>query len=606
MINALANVNETSHALGYQSFLKQKKPFKQVGAKGFDNGETLDGWKREWMQRSERAGAEKDEVDFKAEQGEVGAKVVMNWLSGKDHYANLVDWQNRLAAETLGPGTFWSKRPIQIDKVAWTPCENSFENFINACAECPKLGCWSGTKHANNPSDVLLMVTNSDKQTTIIGLSLKATFKNAALTIANMAVCGFLYLIVDGRDLEHKGDFCTKRGPVKGAGYVGRVARVYEPWEGFKHSVNENPQGWPAGGTSAAKQVWWKKNVQPSKKVIVKKNAYLIKQKSIALGGVRDILFDEIKKSWGTLQSGDEKAQIILMPRTALKHVLAGILQFTHNDVAHGGCKVPYVKLTAFGNMHIEIKPPVIEKYLEGAGNAVGGGGGGGGPAPFVSVKIVKRASDSLMLCIYKQGRFVPYFLIRAKCAARPPSSLKIDIKPINTAECVQTGGGRRALPEKWEEYVASTPRELDVFVQNLLEDTFPDCNIMEGRVRPKRNCRGEIVNGEEAQAIETERQVCIAEIAAAGGRRIVGPPKDVEGTLKAALTNKLEIIRSHLPPHDHWTRYQEALGASFWKDQESLVREAADWLLSAPKASGGSRNNIDVAKRSPLEKDSR
>ena len=593
MINALANVNETSHALGYQTFLKQKKPFKQVGAKGFDKGKSLDGWKREWMQRSVDAGAEQGQIVVKDRQGSVGAAAIAKWLR-EGGIGYLGDWESRVG------DNFFTARPIKIDKVAWTPCGVSFTNFINTCASCKGLACWRGTKHANNPSDVLLMVTNSANppQTTIIGVSLKATFKNAALTIYNGGVCGFLYLIVDRQDLDNKESYCTTRGPVAGTSYGPRVIAVIEPYTQFCRGLVNKIQGYPPeASTSAAKQAWWKTNVQPSKNQILK--PALIKLKLNALGGVRDNLLAQIKSVWGQIQEDQSTAITMLMTRDNLAFALAGILQFTHSDVARGGCKVPYVKLTAFGNMKIEIKPPAIEKYLEDAGNAAGGG-------DHISVKIVKRGADSLMLCIYKVNRFVPYFLIRVKCASRPPGSLKIDIKPVKTPQCVQTGGDRRPFPRDVEEYIQKVPSELDVMLQNLLEDTFPDCEPS-AQVRPKRNCKGEIVNYIEVDEVVKE------EIAACNEEELSHRPLGVRqapltqelvmSRLAQALNNKLSIIQSKIPPHSYSTRIWTT--PEFWRQQKQLVYNLDNFLFKhpygvsvLPPLTGGSRKRRTKRRR--------
>ena len=157
----------------------------------FDSGASLQTWLKKWKARS--AEAEEEDIGIKAEQGEIGAAAIHGWLqTGIAGNRQLAEWENHV------PDAFFKKRPIKIDKVAWTPCGQSFTDFIKNCTKCK--GCpatFRGTLHANNPSDALLMVTNKANEKTIIGVSLKATFKNADLTIYNGGVCGFLYLIVD-------------------------------------------------------------------------------------------------------------------------------------------------------------------------------------------------------------------------------------------------------------------------------------------------------------------------------------------------------------------------------------------------------------------------
>ena len=263
MINALANVNEISHVLGYKNFLqKKKKSFKVVAKDKFDSGASLQTWLKKWKARS--AEAEEEDIGIKAEQGEIGAAAIHGWLqTGIAGNRQLAEWENHV------PDAFFKKRPIKIDKVAWTPCGQSFTDFIKNCTKCK--GCpatFRGTLHANNPSDALLMVTNKANEKTIIGVSLKATFKNADLTIYNGGVCGFLYLIVDKQDLENKELFCPRGGKPVGD-YAVRVPQVIAPYTDFCTGL-VNEKGYPAAeATSAVKQKWWKEKVQPAKKFFI-------------------------------------------------------------------------------------------------------------------------------------------------------------------------------------------------------------------------------------------------------------------------------------------------------------------------------------------------
>ena len=63
MINALANVNEISHVLGYKKYLPKKKhSFKVVSKDKFDSGQSLQGWLKKWKARSTGADAAPEEI----------------------------------------------------------------------------------------------------------------------------------------------------------------------------------------------------------------------------------------------------------------------------------------------------------------------------------------------------------------------------------------------------------------------------------------------------------------------------------------------------------------------------------------------------------------
>ena len=109
MINALANVNELAHAVGYQNFLNPKKnSFKVVGGKVFDNGKSLNTILKRWKTAAANVGATPVMMDIKDDQGRRGAAEIVRWLS-EGAPGRPIAWNEKYPR-------FFNGKPITIEK----------------------------------------------------------------------------------------------------------------------------------------------------------------------------------------------------------------------------------------------------------------------------------------------------------------------------------------------------------------------------------------------------------------------------------------------------------------------------------------------------------
>ena len=164
-------------------------------------------------------------------------------------------------------------------------------------------------------------------------------------------------------------------------------------------------------------------------------------EKLTALSGVRDYLFEQLSN-----KISEEGENI----HTFTRHLWAGVMQFSHATLDGGGdTQLPYIKLTGFlksgskyssykstkkigkgdkpsidqcvNDITIDIDPPNIENYIS--------------RTEKTKLVIKKAGHVSIILSIHGESEdgieLIHSYNIRVKLESSPPSSIKIDIKPI-------------------------------------------------------------------------------------------------------------------------------------------------------------------------------
>ena len=435
--NALANVNEVAFTLeckylsnndqSFQYKLEQNGDKLKLGVlePASSHQELIDELEKKVADIKYNEINEK-KVMIKIEQAKQGANNFIQWLAaGATRVPRLPESFTK---------DFW-EQPLNIvqNLVGWTDTPAKFVTFLTeqstkgATTMCNKPFVGDTLKHNGNPSDTLVVVTDGTDQH-VLGISLKATFSTGELTIFNGGVCATLSCVIKGEDVSKKKTRCAQ-GPNKTSGDNKVIwTEVDEDTNAYKEflKVMRSKHG-------LLKMSQWnelKKEFEPDK--------------IISLSIVRDNLMNRMKNEWGLVQNGS-KFEANVDHDKALK-IVGGIFQFTHDNISDNCTTVPYVKLTGYlktsnsgtyfkkntkvqilekagkGDIFSEIKPPDLTHYVPKE-------------SAVIPIKIEKAGGVSIKLTI---GDTQP-FNVRVKCADRPPSSIKIDISPVQVPKPKKT-----------------------------------------------------------------------------------------------------------------------------------------------------------------------
>lgn len=381
---------------------------------------------------------------------------------------------------------FTPPEPLFIQKAGWTPREASFEEFCKLCGQ--------DETHNNNPADTLLLVQNSDGEEFILGVSLKATFGKADITMYNGGICAFYYIVIGGNNLADKTKHCpcTSQKTRSGRACVVEegIKGPYTTW--LKRDMEKH---FKKLTKKKAKAVWAKlvtdvieNNTKGKDRTLA---LALTKGKLDALSGVRDVIWKTMLDIWGpsapdgVVVTDDGKSFTTTLSHDLARKIIGGLFQFTHNNIQMGKPNVPYIKSTSFLNyigkftkfkkdmvdvgysenpvvlttsISEKFETPDLSKYVpDGEG---------------IEILIVKIAAVSILFCIKKGGQFIQHFTIRAKLESKPPSGIKIDIKPVAHTEYSQKGGGH--IKNRIECLTLNI--EQNEILENIWEMTYPDC----------------------------------------------------------------------------------------------------------------------------------
>ena len=418
-------------------------------------------------------------IDIKVQQAIKAAKALKRQLNEPD---------GNLHFPRVWNPPFAPPESLFILKAGWTPKETSFENFCKVC-KIPQ-------KHRNNPADTLLLVENAARKKFILGVSLKATFGKADITMYNGGICAFYYIIIASEDLAVKKEHCPCTGKRYDSPACIQERFIKKPYTDWLASLRANVPDMFRGKTKKKAKAFWTKHVTnviedgtpgaPREKALE-----LTQGKLSALSGVRDIIWNTMRDTWGK----SAPAGVVLAARgksfeTALSNdvarkIIGGLFQFTHNNIALGKPNVPYVKSTSFLNYigkfakfkkemeqvgyidnPIVLTTSISEKFdTPDLTEYVPDGEG-------IEILVVKIAAVSILFCIKKGGQFIQHFTIRAKLESKPPSGIKIDIKPVAHTEYSQKGGGHIKNRIK----CLTLNIEQNEILENIWEMTYPDC----------------------------------------------------------------------------------------------------------------------------------
>lgn len=380
---------------------------------------------------------------------------------------------------------FTPPESLLIRKAGWTPREASFEEFCKLCGK--------DETHNNNPADTLLLVQNSDGEEFILGVSLKATFGKADITMYNGGVCAFYYIVIGGNNLAVKTKHCPctsqKMRTSTACPAEAIIKEPYTTW--LERDMNRY---FKELSKKQAKAVWTtlvtdviENNKKGKRRTLA---LALTKGKLDALSGVRDAIWKTMLDMWGpsapdgVVVAEDGKSFKTTLSNDVARKIIGGLFQFTHNNIQMGRPNVPYIKSTSFLNyigkftkfkkemadagysenpivlntsISEKFETPDLSKYVpEGAD---------------VEILIVKIAAVSILFCIKKDGDFTQYFTIRAKLESKPPSGIKIDIKPVAHKLYPQKGGGITNTISCL--HLNTEQKEI---LENIWDMTYPDC----------------------------------------------------------------------------------------------------------------------------------
>ena len=380
---------------------------------------------------------------------------------------------------------FTPTEPLFIRKAGWTPRAGSFVKFCELCGK-------KDETHNNNPADTLLLVQNTDGEEFILGVSLKATFGKADITMYNGGVCAFYYIVIGGNNLAVKTKHCpctkkTRSGPpcvveevIKGP-YTTWLKRDMKKY--FKqHSKKQAKAVWTTLVTDVIE------NDTPGKP---RKLALALTQGKLgALSGVRDVIWETMLDTWGpsapagVVVTDDRKSFTTTLSNDLARKIIGGLFQFTHNNIQMGKPNVPYIKSTSFLNyigkftkfkkdmtevgysenpvvlttsISEKFETPDLSKYVP--------------DGEEIEILIVKIAAVSILFCIKKADGFNQYFTIRVKLESKPPSGIKIDIKPVAHKLYPQKGGGIKNTIS-----CLHLNTEQNEILENIWDMTYPDC----------------------------------------------------------------------------------------------------------------------------------
>lgn len=380
---------------------------------------------------------------------------------------------------------FTPTEPLFIRKAGWTPRAGSFVKFCKLCG--------IDETHNNNPADTLLLVENTTGKEFILGVSLKATFGKADITMYNGGICAFYYIVIGGNNLADKTKHCpctsqkTRSGPacvveegIKGP-YTTWLKRDMEKY--FNKLTKKK-----------AKAVWAKlvtdvieNNTKGKDRTLA---LALTKGKLDALSGVRDAIWKTMLDMWGpsapdgVVVADDGKSFTTTLSNDLARKIIGGLFQFTHNNIQMGKPNVPYIKSTSFLNyigkftkfkkemaavgyrenpivlttsISEKFETPDLTEYVP--------------DGEEIEILVVKIAAVSILFCIKKDGDFTQYFTIRAKLESKPPSGIKIDIKPVAHKLYTQKGGGITNTISCL--HLNTEQKEI---LENIWDMTYPDC----------------------------------------------------------------------------------------------------------------------------------
>jgi len=374
---------------------------------------------------------------------------------------------------------FAPTEPLFILKAGWTPRKASFENFCKLCKK-PET-------HNNNPADTLLLVENAAHQKFILGVSLKATFGKADITMYNGGVCAFYFIVIHGGDLANKKTHCPCTGKRSGSAPCMQEGLIKQPYTDWV----DNLDIFQLPTTKKQKKAVWTKLVTNVIENDISDNRRtkalaLTQQKLDALSGVRNIIWETMLNTWRGTASPSRKSFETTLSNGVARNIIGGLFQFTHTNIAKGKPDVPYVKSTSFLNyigkfakfkremeragyvdnpivlatsISEKFETPDLTKYVP--------------DGKSIEILIVKIAAVSILFCIKEGGKFIQHFTIRAKLESKPPSGIKIDIKPVaHTEYSPQKGGGHI----KNRISCLTLDIEQKEILENIWDMTYPDC----------------------------------------------------------------------------------------------------------------------------------
>lgn len=445
--------------------------FLAPGTDMLDNGEHLRLYLNSVIVFARRtAKVDEFKIDIKVQQAIQAAEALKQQLAQPNHNLHF-------------PGgwgvPFAPTEPLFIRKAGWTPKKTSFEKFCELCNK--------SETHNNNPADTLLLVENAAHQKFILGVSLKATFGKADITMYNGGVCAFYFIVILGGDLANKKTHCPCTGKRSGSATCVQEGLIKQPYTDWVDNLNI----FRSSTTKKQKKAEWTKlvtniienDIQDKRRT---KALALTQQKLDALSGVRNIIWETMLDAWGGIAKASGKSFETTLSNGVARKIIGGLFQFTHTNITSGKPDVPYVKSTSFLNyigkfakfkremervgyvdnpivlatsISEKFETPDLTKYVpDGKG---------------IELLIVKIAAVSILFCIKEGGKFIQHFTIRAKLESKPPSGIKIDIKPVaHTEYSPQKGGGHI----KNRISCLTLDIEQKEILENIWDMTYPDC----------------------------------------------------------------------------------------------------------------------------------